>query len=314
MPVRRLFVDARTFLAIVWAVALPGACRGNDAAAHQHPEARTRVDSGTRERPANSDSSWDNSAGPVLLIEGATRDEALVLLPSQADNGAMESLAKLGEAGAKVTLFGRGGERFGAKLGTTPNSDDAQCRLWPLVSGGTDVTRNNWAVGFVGGLVSPLPLDSVDVLTSRDSAALAAEASRLASLVTAPTGSSFQGLRFVAHDIRRFEVSPGVQGIVAHLFRRVNEEADPQEEQTLLVAERDSGVTAGPYQLAYAERAHGLEEQVPTPEVIAAIRLAGRPVLIVARDSDTGVAYAILARTGSRQWRIHWTSSLTRCD
>jgi hypothetical protein len=172
---------------------------------------------------------------------------------------------------------------------------------------------NAWAVGFVGGQVLPLPLDSIDVLSSRDSTALVAEASRLASLVTAPTVPSFQGLRFTAHDIRRFEVSPGIQAIVAHLVRRVNQEANPQEEQTLLIAERDSGATSGPYHLVYAERAHGLEEQSTMLEVIAGVRVAGRPTLIVARDSDAGVAYAMLERTGSRRWRIRWTSGMTQC-
>jgi hypothetical protein len=147
----------------------------------------------------------------------------------------------------------------------------------------------------------------------RDSTALVAEASRLASLVTAITDPSFQGLRFTAHDIRRFEASPGVQAIVAHLVRKVNQEANPQEEQTLLIAERDSGVTSGPYHLVYAERVHGLEEQSTMPEVIAGVRIAGRPTLIVARDSDAGVAYAMLERTGARRWRVRWTSGMTRC-
>jgi hypothetical protein len=165
----------------------------------------------------------------------------------------------------------------------------------------------------VGGQTSALPLDSIDVLSPRDSTALVAEASRLASLVTAATDPSFQGLRFTAHDIRRFEASPGVQAIVAHLVRKVNQEANPQEEQTLLIAERDSGVTSGPYQLVYAERVHGLEEQSTMPEVLAGIRIAGRSTLVVARDSDAGVAYVMLERTGPRRWRVRWTSSMTQC-
>ena len=78
-------------------------------------------------------------------------------------------------------------------------------------------------------------------------------------------------------------------------------------------AERDSGATAGAYQLAYAERTPGLEEQTTTPEVIAGVQIAGRPTLVVARDSDAGVAYAMLERTGTRRWRVRWTSALTRC-
>jgi hypothetical protein len=258
-------------------------------------------------------SGWNDAAGPVLLVQGETRDEAIVLLPDDRDSTAVDRLRTRGEQGANVSLFGRGGATLTGQLGPPPAAPDPECRLWPLrgVHGGANA--NTWAVGFVGGQTSALPLDSVEVLSPRDSTAIVAEVSRLASMVTAITDPSFQGLRFTAHDIRRFEVSPGVQAIVAHLVRKVNQEANPQEEQTLLIAERDSGATTGSYQLVYAERVHGLEEQSTMPEVIAGVRIAGRPTLIVARDGDAGVAYAMLERAGPRRWRIRWTSGMTRC-
>lgn len=251
--------------------------------------------------------------GPALFIQGETREEAIVLFPSESNSAAEGQLRTLASNSADLLLFGRGGERMTARLAPPPTSTDAECRLWPLREVRGDSPDNAWAVGFIGTQVLPLALDSVDVLSSRDSLALAAEASRLASAVTTTTPPSFQGLRFTAHDIRRFEASPGVQAIVAHLIRKVNQEANPQEEQTLLVAERDSGVVTGPYRLAYAERTHGLEEMTATPEIIAAIRIAGRPTLVIARDGDDGVAYAFLERVGTRRWRIRWTSTLTRC-
>ena len=260
-------------------------------------------------------SDWSGSAGPALLVQGETRDEAIVLLPAPDDSLSVARLRVLGSQGAEVTLFGRDGVRLAGRLGVPAQTADAdmECRVWPLrgVTGaGAD---NTWAIGFVGGETAPLALDSVNVLSARDSMALAAEASRLASAVTVAAPPSFQGLRFTAHDIRRFEVSPGVQAIVAHLIRKVNQEANPQEEQTLLIAERDSGVTTGPYQLVYAERTHGPEETTTTSEVIGGVRIAGRPTLIVARDAEEGVAYTLLERTGPRQWRIRWTSARTRC-
>jgi len=258
-------------------------------------------------------SRWNSSAGPVLLIQGETRDEAIVLLGDDRDSTAMARLRALGNQGSSVALFGRGGASLAGQLGPAPVIPDSECRVWPLRNVHGDGSANAWAVGFVGGQTSALPLDSIDVLSARDSTALVAEASRLASLVTAVTDPSFQGLRFTAHDIRRFEASTGVQAIVAHLVRKVNQEANPQEEQTLLIAERDSGVTSGPYQLVYAERTHGLEEQSTMPEVIAGVRIAGRSTLIVARDSDAGVAYAMLERIGPRRWRVRWTSSMTQC-
>lgn len=246
-------------------------------------------------------------------MQGETRDEAIVLLPTSDDTVAGARLRALAGEGGQISLFGRGGARFTALLGAPPQATDVECHVWPLRNVHGDGADNTWAVGFASEQTAPLALDSVDVLSSRDSLALAAEVSRLASAVTATTGPSFQGLRFTAHDIRRFEASPGVQAIVAHLMRKVNQEANPQEEQTLLIAERDSGVTSGPYQLVYAERTHGLEETTVTPEVIGGVRIAGRPTLVVARDGDEGVAYALLERTGPRQWRIRWTSGFTHC-
>jgi hypothetical protein len=103
---------------------------------------------------------------------------------------------------------------------------------------------------------------------------------------------------------------------VAHLVRRVNQEANPREEQTLLIAERDSGATPGPYQLAYAERDFGREEVVITPEVLAGVRLgAGMPpILVVARDNDAGISYRMIERTGARRWRARWSSGAINCS
>lgn len=249
--------------------------------------------------------------GPALFVQGESREEAIVLFPAESSGD--EQLMALSDSSADVALFGRGGTRMAAKLGGAAISTDAECRVWPLRSVHGDGADNTWAVGFMSTQVAPLALDSIEALSSRDSLALAAEASRLASVVTASTSASFQGLRFAAHDVRRFDAAPGIQAMVAHLIRKVNQEANPQEEQTLLIAERDSGVTTGPYQLVYAERTNGLEETTTTPEVIAGVRIAGRSTLVVARDGEAGVSYVFLERVGARQWRVRWTSALTRC-
>lgn len=282
------------------------ATRNDSAAATGKPDSvgatQTAINSG-----------WTGALGPALFVQGENRDEAIVLFPAETENTGDAQLAALADSQADVVLFGRGGTRMVAKLGGAATGTDAECRLWPLRSIRGEGANTTWAVGFMTSQVSPLVLDSIEALSSRDSLALAAEASRLASVVTATTSPSFQGLRFAAHDVRRFDAAPGVQAIVAHLIRKVNQEANPQEEQTLLIAERDSGVTTGPYQLVYAERTNGLEEATITPEVIGAVHIVGRSTLVVARDGDEGVSYAFLERLGPRQWRIRWTSGLTRC-
>jgi hypothetical protein len=288
---------------------------GNDA-----PPAR--IDTSFTAVPGRLDSTaapvanngWSLGAGPVLLVAGPEPDEALVFFGPASDGpGAPLDTGAVDQATA--TLFGRDTSRFTATLELPAGNDNAECRVWPLRNLRSAGTGGAWSVGFVSQNVTPIPLDSVDALPARDSMALAAEASRLASTVTVNTSPSFQGLRFSAHDIRRFEVAPGVQAMAAHLIRRVNQEANPQEEQTLLIAERDSSAPPGRYQVAYAERSFGSEEQVTSSELVAAVRLGpnGAPTLVVARDSENGLAYALLERTGSHRWRVRWTSGLARC-
>jgi hypothetical protein len=247
----------------------------------------------------------------VLLVEGSAPDEAIVIGAS-ADSGASAAQAAAG-TGSEVVLFGRGGSQLTARFGAAAARQESDCTVWPLRDVHGEGPSRGWSIGFVSHDVKPVALDSVDILTPRDSMTLVAEVSRLASIVTVPSGPAFQGLRFTVHDIRRFEAQPGISALVAHVIRRVNQEANPQEEQTLLIAERDSGSTSGPYRLVYAERTAGLEENVTTPEVVGAARYSGRPALVVARDNESGVAYAILERVSSGRWQVRWTSHPATC-
>lgn len=261
------------------------------------------------------DSGWNTAAGPALLVQGGSRDEAVALFPSRNDSDAVARLDSVSLAEVPVILFGRGGLRFSAQLGAPTGDGTTTCERWQLHTF-QPVAPGSWSVGFVSDRVRPLALDSVAVLSARDSMSLVAEASRLASSITISTTGSFQGLRFTVEDLRRFDAAPGVQAIVAHLVRRINQEANPQEEQTFLVAERDSGMTSGPYHVAYAHRTSGREDELVTPEVLAGVRIGAdlRPTLVVARDGNEGIAYLLLERIGARHWRIRWSSGSTNCS
>ena len=247
-------------------------------------------------------------------MQGASRNEAIALFPASGDSAAVARLDSVSLTEVPVILFGRGGTRYSAQLGAPTGEGTDDCERWPLHAF-QPASDASWSVGFASDHVRPIALDSVALLSPRDSMVLVAETSRLASSVTAPVGTSFQGLRFTTEDVRRFQAVPGVQALVAHLVRRVNQEASPLEEQTLLIAERDSGVTGGSYRLAYAERTSGREEDVVTPEVLAGVRIGGgtEPSLVVARDGSDGIAYAMLERVGPHHWRVRWSSGITSC-
>lgn len=319
MSLRRFRSGLRTGIPGV-AVSLPllllilGSCERGEPVARTNAPAAATASPAAPSGAAPVDNGWLPSAGPALLVQGGSRDEAIALFPAAGDSDAVARLDSMSLSAVAVTLFGRGGQHFSAQLGAPTGEGTDDCERWPLHAF-QPATGTAWSVGFASDRVRPIALDSVDVLSPRDSMVLVAEASRLASSVTAPTAPSFQGLRFTTEDVRRFEAAPGVQALVAHLVRRVNQEASPLEEQTLLIAERDSGVTAGPYRLAYAERTFGREEDVVTPEVLAGVRIGPgqEPSLVVARDGDDGIAYALLERVGPHRWRIRWSSGVTSC-
>ena len=317
MPLPRSTRPALARSALIGALLLAGAaCERAGRTLPADSASVPPVSAGAPVATARDRSGWNALAGPALLVQGAAPDEAIVLFPFEDDTLDEQHLDSASAAGSPVTMLGRGGARLSGRLAALPDDSQAECERWLLQDVKPGGGGAAWSVGFVDAHVVAVPLDSVDVLSPRDSAALAAEAARLASVVTAPTGSAFQGLRFAAHEIRRFTAAPGVQAFAAQLSRQVNQEANPQEEQTLLIAERDSGMTTGPYKLAYAERSFGREEQVVTPEVIAAVRVgeSPQPTLIVARDADAGLVYALVERTGSQRWRARWTSSPSRCE
>src|SRR4029078_6198253 len=144
---------------------------------------------------------WEVAAGPVLLVTGPSPDEALVFFG--AGGGASAPLDTGAVDQATATLFGRDTSRFTATLELPAGNDNAECRVWPLRNLRATAGAGSWSVGFLSKNVTAIPLDSVDKLPARDSMALAAEASRLASAVTANTSPSFQGLRFTAQKDRK---------------------------------------------------------------------------------------------------------------
>ena len=75
---------------------------------------------------------------------------------------------------ASVTLFGRGGTVQTAELAAV--SDTGACVVGTLSAA---PPPRPWIVGFIGGVVSPLAMDSTESISHADSAALVVGATRL---------------------------------------------------------------------------------------------------------------------------------------
>src|SRR5262245_13907630 len=253
-----------------------------------------RVESTVAPRPVGPESThaprvrtWDSAAGPVLLIAGESPTEAIVVPPDSGDQPA--AIAAIPDPAA-VTLFGRDGSVQSAELHRAARGD--LCRAWPLNAA---PPPRPWSVGFIGGVVAPLTLDSLESLGRADSAKLVTTAIRLASAIPNDSAGRFSGLPFTVRGLWRFTIPGSTQAFVATLVRQINQEATPLQERTFLVAERDVTLSDSAFVSAYSDRSYGNEESIETRELLAAIQLGGprRPALIISRDFGDSTSYAL---------------------
>jgi hypothetical protein len=273
-----------------------------------------RADSTAAKPPAIVDSTttepvhtWDPSAGPVLLVVGESPSRAFVIVPNSGN--AAEQLASIPHP-ASVTLLGRSGTVQNAELPAV--TDTNAC---PMASLNAAPPPRAWNIGFIGGVVAPLAMDSIQSLTAGDSASLAATVIRLASALPNDSAGRFNGLPFVVRTVWRFSAPDGIQVVVATLARQINQEATPLQERTLLIAERRQSGSDTTFAKAYAERFYGEEETIESPEVLAATLLGSNrnAAIVLTRDYGDASAYGLLERGDDGRWRARWNSARRHC-
>jgi hypothetical protein len=243
----------------------------------------------------------------VLLIAGESPAEAVVIAPDSGEEG---TTAKAIPNPASVTLLNRDGSVQTAELQHA--RDDDFCRAWTLNAA---PPPRSWSVGFVGGVVAPIPLDSLESLGRADSTKLVATARRLASAMPNDSAGRFTGLPFTVRGLWRLTIPGGAQAFVATLVRQINQEATPLQERTFLIAERDPTATDSAFVSAYGERTYGNEESIETREVLAAVQLGAghKPVVVISRDFGDSMSFSFVERTASGRWQSRWVSQRRRC-
>lgn len=261
-----------------------------------------------------SSTNWDMEAGPVMLVstEGSA-DTAMVILPEVTDStieSVQDNVAPV--AGLVFDLFGRGGKLGEATAIPLQVAETRQeCYGWPLA--GMRTTRAGWRIGFARGHAQAIKLDSIERMSSTDSAALAASLAQAAATLPIASDPTFRGLPFRVRSAYTFRLD-SADVVVADVVRSVNEEANPRIEHLLLIGERPVG-TAGKYNPAYYSRTAGAEETTQATEVLAAVQIgpSRRPAIVVNIEYDDGRKLGLIKRTASGQWRSLWRSAYTDC-
>jgi hypothetical protein len=300
------------------------ACVGSEGRTSRDSANPAAVTNGDSTSAVSANSGWNADAGPTLLVAGDAADVAQVIFPEVTDStlGDTTLMDLAPVSGATVELFSRRGIIGTAMVAgpdTTSQADssDESCDDWPMVRLRSErgSAAGTWTVALLSGRAKAIPLDSIEGLSKSDSSRLAGEISRLSGSIPDDTARAFRGLPYFVRTVRRFRPAVGVDALAAELSRRINQEANPREEQVLLIAERDSGQSAGPWHIAFAQRASGHEGAVETHDVLAAMAIgaARRPTLVLSRYLGDGMSYALLERVGAKQWRLRWISATSGC-
>jgi len=257
---------------------------------------------------------WDVDAGPVMLVSmGNSADSAAVILPDVSDStiGSVQGTAAP-IRGLVFDLFGRAGKFDGSKAVAAIRSDSTHdCYAWPLA--GLRGANPGWRVGLTSGHAQAIKLDSIEALTSVDSASLAASLARTAATLPIASDPTFTGLPFRVRSAYTFRLD-SVEVVIADVVRSVNEEANPRIEHLFIIGERPAGTT-GKYTPAYYSRMAGAEETTPTSEVLAAVRIESSrtPAIVVNIENDDGQQLGLIERAAPGQWRSVWRSAYTDC-
>jgi hypothetical protein len=263
-----------------------------------------RADSGVdtaaiAQAAANAPQDWAGELGQLLVVPADSDNAAVVIFPDFPSPRLVAS--------APMTLLSAGGDTIVAR-GELVATESEQCGGAPLIQLSESVAAS-WSIGLLRRTAATLRLDSIEALPSPDSAQLADDLARLASKLSTDQESRFAGLPFTVLGAHLAE-EQGRQIVVAHLVRRLPQEASPLEEHTLIIGERQSASDDAPWTTAYTQRSEGTEDSAEHFTILAAVRGSDRTLLLLARDQLERTRYEILERSPSGSWRSRWSRTL----
>lgn len=248
---------------------------------------------------ASAPEDWASELGQLLVVPSDSGNSAVVIFPDFPSPRLVAS--------APLTLLSAGGDTAIAR-GQLVATESDQCGGAPLVHLSDSVTTP-WSIGLLRRRVATLRMDSIEALPSADSARLAGDLARMASALTANEDSRFSGLPFAVLGAHRID-EEARQTVIAHVVRRLPQEAAPLEQHILVVAERPRASANAVWTSVYTQRSEGSEETAEHFTVLAAVRAADRTLILLARDQLEQTRYEILERSPGGGWRSRWSRTL----
>jgi hypothetical protein len=258
-------------------------------------------------------STWNRAAGDFFAVRSETGGQSFIVNPAYGDAQALDTLtaAEWNVEGSSLVLLD-GAQVVGTGR-ITGFHYDSTCAGWPtatLVSDGA--LPPPWRVAFPEGRVEGLPFDSLQALTSADSAERARIGALTASRLPDDTLTAFRGRPFAVRQAHRVTIAADTIVNVFEIVRLVAQEANPLQEQLVIVTEEVPGrEPAG----VFHRREVGAEEKMGSIELLGAFRVrsTGRIALLVRREREAGLTFEWIERTPRGVWVVRWRSATDSC-
>jgi hypothetical protein len=262
-------------------------------------------------RPVRA-STWNRAAGDLFAIHAPNGGPAIIVNPAYGEGQALDTLTAEAWNVEGLPLSMIDGAFVVGTGRLSAISYDSTCAGWPTATISTDPAASTWRVAFPEGVVDGLPLDSLPILTAADSAARARAGALAASRLPDDTIAAFQGRPFTVRQANQFSVGADTLFTMFEVVRLVAQEANPQQEQLLILTREGPGREPIP---VFHAREVGEEEKMGSIELLAVLRVrsGGRLALLVRRERESGFTLEWIERTSQGAWVVRWRSAADGC-
>ncbi len=264
---------------------------------------------------------WNDADGSAIYVPGDGGVAQVVLPPVLDDSVPAPAAAILPStaAPASVDLFAPSGLITTASLGEYTASAQPEigegCDAWPVVPlrGASAVTPQSWRIALQSGVAAPIRADSLGAMSRSDSAQLVVDINRAAAQLPLDSAGVLRRVPFSVTKAYRLPFPGDVDAVIAVVERRLNMEASPRVERTMLVLERPPKVKR--FSAVWRDTQYATEDDLIAVDLLAVLRLHGAssPTVFLGLDFGDGSRIQMLHRTVGGIWSLKWSSAYTGC-
>ena len=264
---------------------------------------------------------WDTANGSALYLPGDGNLAQVVVPPVLDDRVPRPDSAALpnGAAPALIDLFAPGGKVGTVSLGEYVSANQPMigegCDAWVTVplANASAIGLKSWRIALQAGVAQPMTTDSLGNLSRADSAMLVVAINKAAALLPLDSGGVLRRVPFGVTKAYRLRLTGDVEAVIAVVERRLNLEASPRVERTIVVLERPPKVKV--FSAVWRETQYATEDDLIAVDLLAVVNLraSGRPTVFLGLDFGDGSRVEMLERSAIGIWSLRWSSAYTGC-